>query len=305
MTRVAGRWPSTSAGIPVSEEWVSAIVVGFDGSPDSVHALDWALGEAGLRGAPVAVCHAWHRPHPGGETSAGATARRLLAEGRRHAARRAPAVHVRVELMAGSPAQALAQASYEAALLVVGARGAGGLHDRLLGSVSAGLARQAHCPVVVVRDGAVRDEVGAARGTRIVVGIDGPGDCETALAFAFQEAARRGGAVHVVHAFDEAALQTVAYLGEEQLRRLRETAQDSFGALLAPQAERHPSVAVSFALVHGGPGPALIEASAQADLLVVADSHGRGRLATAVLGSTIHTLLRHAACPVAVVPGDG
>jgi nucleotide-binding universal stress UspA family protein len=290
----------------MSEAWVSAIMVGFDGSPDSVRALDWALAEAGLRGAPVAVCHIWHRPHPAGDTGGGAidepeaTARRVLAEGRRHAAQQAPAVHVRAELLVGNPAEALARASYEAALLVVGARGAGGPRDRLLGSVSAELTRQARYPVVVVRDGAVRDEGGG----RIVVGIDGPADCETALAFAFQEAARRGGAVHAVHAFDKAALQTVAYLDEAELHRLRETAQDSFGALLTPQADKHPGVALSFALIHGGPGPALIEASAQADLLVV-DSHGHGRLATAVLGSTIHTLLRHAACPVAVVRGEG
>ncbi len=291
----------------MSEAWVSAILVGLDGSPDSVRALEWALAEAGLRGAPVTVCHVWHRPHRAGDTGGSVVnepevnARRVLAEGHRHAAQQAPAVHARAELLVGDPAEALTQASYEAALLVVGARGAGGLRDRLPGSVSAELARQAHCPVVVVRDGAVRD---GARGGRIVVGIDGPADCETALAFAFQEAARRGGTVHAVHAFDKAALQTVAYLEEAELHRSREAALDSFGALLTPQAEKHPSVALSFELIHGGPGPALVEASAQADLLVV-DSHGHGRLATAVLGSTIHTLLGHAACPVAVVRGEG
>jgi nucleotide-binding universal stress UspA family protein len=294
----------------MAEAWVSPIAVGFDGSPDSVRALDWALAEAGLRGAPVTLCHTWRRSHSAGDTGGDAvdepeaTAQLVLAEGRRHAAQQAPAVHVRAELIVGNPAEALVQAADEAALLVVGARGAGGLHDRLLGSVSAGLARHARCPVVVVRDGAVRDEGEGARGGRIVVGIDGPADCETALAFAFQEAARHEGTVHAVHAFDEAALQTVAYLDEAELHRLRENAQDDFGALLTPQADKYPGIAVSFALIHGGPAPALIEASADADLLVLG-SHGHGRLATAMLGSTIHTLLHHAACPVAVVRGEG
>jgi nucleotide-binding universal stress UspA family protein len=291
--------------------WASPIVVGFDGSPDSMRALDWALGEADLRDAPVTLCHAWRGSHSSGATGGGAVdepeaaAQRVLAEGCRRAAQQAPSVQLRAQLIAGNPAEALAQAADDATLIVVGARGAGGLHDRLLGSVSAGLARHAPCPVVVVRDGGSDEgESEGARGGRIVVGIDGPADCETALEFAFQEAARREGTVHAVHAFDEASLQTVAYLDEGELQRLRLNAQDDFGALLAPQAEKYPGVVVSFALIHGGPAPALIEASAAADLLVLG-SHGHGRLATAVLGSTSHGVLHHAACPVAVVRGEG
>jgi nucleotide-binding universal stress UspA family protein len=294
----------------MAEARVSPVVVGFDGSPDSVRALDWALAEASLRDAPVTLCHTWHRPHSAGDTGEDAAdepeaaAQLVLAEGRRRAAQQAPAVHVWAELIVGNPAEALAGAAYDAALLVVGARGAGGLHDRLLGSVSAHLARDAGCPVVVVREGAARDEGEGAHGGRIVVGIDGPEDCETALPFAFQEAARREGSVYAVHAFDEAALQTVAYLDEAELQRLRQNAQDSFGALLTPHADKYPGIVVSFELIHGGPAPALIEASDGADLLVVG-SHGHGRLATAVLGSTSHTVLHRAACPVAVVRGEG
>jgi nucleotide-binding universal stress UspA family protein len=294
----------------VRETWAPPIVVGFDGSADSVRALDWAVAEAGVRDAPITLCHVRHQPRPdagaGGDAAdePEATAQRMLAEGRRHAEQQVPDIHVRVELLDGDPARDLAEAARDAELLVVGARGTGGLHGRLLGSVSAQLARSAHCPVVVVvRDGAVRDESRRERGRRIVVGIGGPEDCETALPFAFGEAARRKGAVHAVHAFDEAAVRTVAYQDEGQLYRQRQAAQDSFGALLAPQADQHPGIAVSFELIHGGPAPALIETSADADLLVLG-SHGHGRLATAVLGSTSQTVLHHAACPVAVVRGN-
>jgi nucleotide-binding universal stress UspA family protein len=293
----------------MAEAWGSPIVVGFDGSPDSVRALDWALAQAGLRGAPVTLCHTWHRPHSAVDTGSDAvdgpeaTAQLVLDEGSRHAAKQAPAVHLRAELLSGLPAELLAQVARTAALFVVGARGAGGAHDSMLGSVSARLARHGACPLVVVRDVAVDGGGGGGQDRRIVVGVDTSADVETAVAFAFEHAARLGGSVHAVHAYDEAAVQTVAYLDEAELHRLRQNAHDDFGALLAPQADKYPGIAVSFQLVHGGPAPALVEASAEADLLVLG-SHGHGRLATAVLGSTSHTVLHHAACPVAIVHGE-
>jgi len=291
------------------EAWVLPIVVGFDGSPDSVRALDWALAEAGLRGAPITLCHIWHRSHPARDAGGGDVvdapqnaAQLVLAEGRRHAAQRAPAVHVRAELIPGRPAELLVEVARTAALLVVGARGAGGARDALLGSVSAHLARHADCPVVMVRD-AMADADTRAQDRRIVVGVDASADCETAVAFAFEQAARHGVAVYAVHAFDEAAVQTVAYLPEAELLTLRQAAEDSFGTLLLAQAGKYPDLEVSFRLIQGGPVPALVEASVGADLLVLG-SHDHGRFATAMRGSTIHSLLHHAACPVAVVRGD-
>ncbi len=46
------------------------IIAGYDGSPDSSEALDWAAREARLRGLPLTICHAW----ASGYTAAGAGA---------------------------------------------------------------------------------------------------------------------------------------------------------------------------------------------------------------------------------------
>jgi nucleotide-binding universal stress UspA family protein len=283
-------------------------VVGFDGSADSMRALDWALAEAGLRNAPVDLCHVWNQPNSPGQLGRSddaprASAQAVLAEGSRYAAEHTPSVQVRAHLSFGSAAHVLVLAARDAALLVVGGRGASGFGNLQIGSVSAHVVRHADCPVVVVRDIAVRGVCGGAHGGRIVVGIDGSAGCETAVAFAFEEAARRGAAVYAVHAFDQASAQTTTYLEETELKRLRQDAQDAFSGLLTPQADKYPDLAVSLQLVHGGPAPALIEASADAALLVLG-SHGHGRFAMARLGSTSHAVLHHAPCPVAVVRGD-
>src|SRR3981081_4137667 len=38
------------------------IVVGVDGSPSSVHALEWAIHQAELTGDVIDAVHAWHYP---------------------------------------------------------------------------------------------------------------------------------------------------------------------------------------------------------------------------------------------------
>jgi nucleotide-binding universal stress UspA family protein len=115
---------------------VAEIVVGIDGSEASTEALRLALREARLRGAAVRAVHVWH----GDEESA----RRLLED----AVAGAPVEPVLVE--SASPAAALAEAAEGAALLVLGTRGRGGLHELLDGSISFDCRKHAACPVMVV-----------------------------------------------------------------------------------------------------------------------------------------------------------
>ncbi|MGW2853670.1 universal stress protein, partial [Streptomyces sp. NPDC001215] len=64
---------------------------------------------------------------------------------------RYPDVTVRQEVLSGETREVLIEASSGAQLMVVGARGHGGLSGMLLGSVSQAVLHHAHCPVAVVR----------------------------------------------------------------------------------------------------------------------------------------------------------
>jgi len=133
------------------------IVVGVDGSPSSIHALEWAIRQAGLTGAVVDAVHAWQYPSSYGWAIADDTDYRGLAADEldkaiveaRHVNE---AVEIRPQVVEQNAAQALLDASKGADLLVVGSRGHGGFAGTLLGSVSQHCVSHAGCPVLVLRN---------------------------------------------------------------------------------------------------------------------------------------------------------
>lgn len=140
------------------------VIVGHDGSSTSDLALAWALDYAGHIGAAVRVIRGWSistAPRPtsmsGGyippiEEFEAAVVADLERDGARVVAERGATVDVTFEGYRGAAANGLVEASRDADLLVVGARGLGGFRGLALGSVSDQCVRHAACPVVVIRD---------------------------------------------------------------------------------------------------------------------------------------------------------
>lgn len=134
------------------------VIVGVDGSPDSVRALQWAAEYAGRYGAPLEavivfqVPVVWGGPYAmrGLPDSADLEkqARGVLADTVRTALGEDAQVTERVET--GHTADALVTASRGAQLVVVGSRGHGGFTGLLLGSVSQYCVTHARCPVIVM-----------------------------------------------------------------------------------------------------------------------------------------------------------
>jgi nucleotide-binding universal stress UspA family protein len=138
----------------------SSVVVGVDGSALSAAAIGYAFAKASDYGLPLTVVHAcpsratvgyvppWQAADPAArvESERAATAQEIAGWSGEF-----PDVRVNAHVLRGDPAAALVDHSREAALLVVGSRGFGGLGGRLVGSVSQAVVGRAHCPVAVVR----------------------------------------------------------------------------------------------------------------------------------------------------------
>ncbi|HEX5116902.1 MAG TPA: universal stress protein [Pseudonocardiaceae bacterium] len=140
----------------------------------------------------------------------------------------------------------------------------------------------------------------------IVVGVDGSRFGQEALRWALAEAGRRDcsvRAVLVAHTAPVAAAGRPSMMGmaatvsaeqgQEHLIRL----QDTVLAVLGEQDDPRLSAGV----LSGGVPETLCDLSRDAQLLVVG-SHGHGALFEAVLGSVARYCVRHASCPVVVIP---
>ena len=133
----------------------TVIVVGTDGSPESIEALRWALRQAQATGAEVRVVLAWEVAtslgylSEMGDVDWADLARKAVDEAA--AAEPDVSVPISTEAVIGHPSNVLVEASRDADLLVVGCRGRGRVRGMMLGSVSDHCTHHAHCPVVVVR----------------------------------------------------------------------------------------------------------------------------------------------------------
>ncbi len=134
-----------------------SIVVGFDGSPNSVAALEWTLDFADP-GSSIDCTFVWDAApltvgsdqffFPEASDLACERFEHLVATASR--AHRRTAVDVRSIFVEGSPRAALSAAATACDLLVTGARGHGAIGAAVLGSVSTWLLHNVHTAMVVV-----------------------------------------------------------------------------------------------------------------------------------------------------------
>jgi nucleotide-binding universal stress UspA family protein len=284
-------------------------VVGVDGTPCSDLALDWAVADATRRGISLHVVHTYVADYPTMTVASPPMVSDLRAVGQtvlHTAMQRArdaePGLSLTGSVRAGSAARHLVEESTGADLVVVGTQGRRGLARLLLGSTAAQVAAHAHCPVAVVR-AAARTSSGPAR---VVVGIDVDGVSHDAVEQAFAQADARGADLTAVHAWSvpTSGVALVAPLDGPTTAELAVLAGQVLDDALAGWSDKHPQVAVTRVVTRSDAVDALVEQSADADLLVVG-SRGRGGFTGLLLGSVSQHLLQTAHCPVLVVrPGS-
>ncbi|WP_327117293.1 universal stress protein [Nocardia sp. NBC_01730] len=142
----------------IEPEWAGKpVVVGVDGSSNSVPAIELAFDDASLRKVGLTAVHTWSDvtgldfPVPGWDAEL-ESEEMVLAEQLAGYCERYPDVPVRRIIKVDRPARALLDESAHAQLLVVGSHGRGGFAGMLLGSTSNALLHSAQCPMIVVRD---------------------------------------------------------------------------------------------------------------------------------------------------------
>jgi nucleotide-binding universal stress UspA family protein len=285
------------------------VVVGVDGSEESLRAVEWAAREADRHGAPLRIVSAPAMPPrmwandtapPGVAQVLGSVPRRALGEAITRSKEVVPDLLIDTDQLTGPPALAVTGSGTGALMLVVGARGVGGFAAMLLGSVSRYAAMHASSPVVVVREetSAVHNEV--------AVGVRDPHDATATLPFAFEEAALRGATLVAVHAWswvpsgfgDAGAGETAGRVADTG--HISAAASQNLAETLRKWQEQYPAVPVRQDVVHGHPGRVLASYTARADLVVIG-RHG-GHDTGPAIGAAQHPVLNHAHGPVAIVP---
>jgi nucleotide-binding universal stress UspA family protein len=137
----------------------------------------------------------------------------------------------------------------------------------------------------------------------IVVGHDGSRHADRALRWAADWAVRTGSDLHVVRTWTLSSAPRPDSWSPGYVPPMTDFEQAVQAALDRDvRALRLPDVpSVTLHVLHGSSARRLVEVSAHADLFVVS-ARGRGGFAGLVVGSTTDQVVRHAHCPVAVIP---
>jgi len=290
----------------VNKAMRSELVVGVDGSAASYAAVGWTAQEATIRGLPVRLVHvvaptsmsSTEAPNDTITHEQEVKARHVIDQARRivDGVQGEARLKVRVEIRYAGVLATLVDASRDAHMIVVGARGFDAFGWHMLGSVSAGLLHHAHCPVTIVRDpeSAGREIHDDAP---VVVGIDGSRASEAATALAFDEASRRRVPLVALHAWSDVGVFPI--LGMDW-HVYRDEGDEVLGERLAGWQEIYPDVQVHRRLVCDVPARWLVNESDSAQLVVLG-SRGRGGFDGLHLGSVSSAVAQSARVPVIVV----
>ena len=286
------------------------ILLATDGSEDAALATRAAVGLSAESGARLHVVHAWHSvPSPHFKSFVRfhlkKQAEELLAKGVA-CIKGAEGDVAGSYLEEGRTVDAILGLAERigADLLVLGSRGHGPVERMVMGSVSEGVARHAHCPVLVVRGGEA-----AWPPERVVLGDDGSEEARAAVELAATIGGFYGSKGIIVQAYPslmevdvDGGEVTARMLDDEgwfktQKRELGARAQEIEGPLQARPKLR---------IASGDPTVCLLSAAEEGDApekaLIAVGSRGLGAVRRTTLGSVSTKVLHVARGPGLVHP---
>jgi nucleotide-binding universal stress UspA family protein len=135
---------------------------------------------------------------------------------------------------------------------------------------------------------------------RIVVGVDGSEGSIRALRWALGEARLRGAAVDVIHSWHVPYYPDISGTVGAPIGALADGARELLANVVAAVAEEAAGIDLTSHVDEAPGAMALIEASKQADLLVVG-RRGHGGFISLVMGSVATEVSSHSECVVVIV----
>jgi nucleotide-binding universal stress UspA family protein len=177
-----------------------------------------------------------------------------------------------------------------------------------LGSVAERVVQHSPCPVLVVRHhlrhwngaGDLRSRTGFRLAT-ILLPTDFSKCSQTAFEYGLQLARDFGAELRLVHVINSHAFpfgDNYTALDPAQLLRETEQAAQKQMCSMAARARARSSVRV----IHGSPAIEICNAANEDVDLIVMSTHGRTGLGHIFIGSVAEHVVRHAHCPVLVIP---
>ena len=295
-----------------ADRTIRTVVVGVDGSVESISALKWA----GRVIEPDGVIHAVAAVSPAYELAIAAVqinSAKVIKELTRNlettwtAALRADGHNVICHVIEDDPADALllAGAGVGAELIVVGVHAKPKHAPRTIGHVTAKLIHQTDRPLAIVDD---NSETLLAEGTTVVAHAGHGVATQAAVRWAAGFADVHGTGLSLIRSTPnrpslgpDGLLDVLAFYIDPSM--LRQWAADDLAQLAdeIQQSTEH-DLRITWSSTSGASGPRLIEASTDAALIVVGRNTRPGH--SHVIPNELRHVIVHAPCPVVTVPPD-
>ena len=177
-------------------------------------------------------------------------------------------------------------------LVAIGSRGRGRIRRLLMGSVSDGVVRHAHCPVMVVRWKPV------AFPAKILLATDGSEEATLATQTATDLGERTGSELHVVHVGE---IPPTHFPDRYEYRALYEEDEREARQLLEAQIEKMKATVAQAHLRIGRADEEVVVLAEELGVdLIAMGGRGLGGVRRALMGSVSDSVVRHAHCPVLI-----
>ncbi len=202
----------------------------------------------------------------------------------------------KIDLVEGDPADVIVRSAYErgADMIMMATHGCGPFRRFILGSVTAKVLHDAHCPVWTAEHVETMPQDVSPGFDNVVCALDLMNGCDRVLRWSAELASRAGARLVAVHAIPSLAYNPEIYYLEADLRRvLKAQAAEKICRLLGGQAD---------AIVEGGPVAAVVRSAAEdvrAGLIVIGRPAANGVIGR--LRTHSYAIIREAPCPVVSV----